>query len=142
MAPATGSSIWRERPLVKLILGRLERAQSLGDELKLSDAQRQAIRSVLLSCRAELAAAIKPVVMQGRVLRQAVSTEPTDEAAIRSAANELGKRLGDASVTVAKVRQEVKQKAQLTDDQLNALRQFRLDNASAVDSWLDGLSEQ
>jgi Spy/CpxP family protein refolding chaperone len=117
----------------KLIMGRLGRAMTLRSELNLTDQQREAIRQVLQEHRKEIAQAIKPVVQARRDLRSDVTADAPDEAAIHTAADELGKELGDAAVVLAKVKTELKEKANLTPDQLKKIDDFRNANDKSVD---------
>ena len=68
----------------------------------------------------------------------AVTAEAASEQAIRNAAAELGKTVGDAAVVLAKVHQQVD--AVWTERQRELLREHREDRADAVDSWLSELA--
>ena len=57
--------------------------------------------------------------------------DSTDEKAIHSAAEDLGKTLGDAAVVLAKVKQEVKANAKLTDEQVKQIKSLHETTSSS-----------
>src|SRR5205814_10300473 len=121
---------------------RIGRAMELSSELNLSQEQKEAIRSTFAAHKQELAKAMAPVVYKGRALKQAVMADSTDEKAIHSAAEDLGKTLGDAAVVMAKVKQEVKAKAKLTDEQVKQIKEFHEKNDADVDTFLQKAMEK
>jgi Spy/CpxP family protein refolding chaperone len=120
----------------RLIMGRIGRAMVLRSELNLTDAQRQAAKAVIQANRADLKAAVVPVIEKRRALRDAVLSDANDEKAIRAAADGLGKALGDAAVEINKVKAELKAKAGLTPGQLRKIEEFREQNDAAVDEFI------
>jgi Spy/CpxP family protein refolding chaperone len=136
--PATRPAMQRlaDRPLGRLLMGRMGRAMELKSELNLTDEQKHAIQQTLAAHKAELAKAMQPVVEKKRALRDAVLEDKGDEKAIRTAADELGKAIGDASVLLAKVKSEVRSNAKLTDEQMKQIKDFRVSNDAAIDKFL------
>jgi Spy/CpxP family protein refolding chaperone len=115
--------------------GQFGRLLELRSELDLTTEQRHQVRDILVDHRAEIATAVKPVVEKRRALREATLAANVDETAIRTAANDLGKAIGDAAVIGAKVKAEVR--AVLTPEQQKKLDEFRGASDSAIDSFLD-----
>lgn len=132
---AMGNRIAQTR-IGRLITGRLARLRALRSDLNLTDAQKQAVRETIQAHRADLKAAVTPVVEKRRALRDAVLSDQNDEAAIRSAADDLGKALGNAAVEINKVKAELKTKAGLTPDQMQKIDEFRAQNDAEVDQFI------
>lgn len=128
------------RPLRMFLSGQFGRLLELRSELNLTTEQRKQIRDVVVSHNTEIATAIKPVVEKRRALREATLAANVDETAIRTAANDLGKAIGDAAMIGAKVKAEVR--AVLTPEQQKKLDEFRGASDSAVDSFLDEAAGQ
>src|SRR4051812_29792341 len=61
-----------DRPLGRLIQGRIGRGMELKSELNLSDEQKEAIKTTLAAHKGEIAKAIEPVAEKKRALRDAV----------------------------------------------------------------------
>jgi len=140
-APA-GGGVWQRlgnRPLGRMLMGQLGRAMALRSELNITDEQRAQLRQILVSHKAEIAAATRPLVERARALREAVAAEQPDERAIRAAAAELGAAIGDAAVLASKVRGEAARV--LTPQQLELIQQFHADRAQAVDELLGRIGE-
>jgi Spy/CpxP family protein refolding chaperone len=129
-------------PIGRLIMARMGRAITLKAELNLTDEQQQAIKQTLQSHKADLAAAIKPAVDAHRALRDKVLSDTPDDASIRKAADELGKKIGDAAVEIAKVKTEVAKNAKLTAEQKKKIEEFRTANDASVDEFFAKLSAQ
>jgi Spy/CpxP family protein refolding chaperone len=123
------------RPLRMFLSGQFGRLLELRSELELTTEQRTQIRDVVKNHRAEIAVALQPVVERRRALREATLAANVDEAAIRTAATDLGKAIGDAAVVGAKVKAEVR--AVLTPEQQKKLDEFRGESDAAIDSFLD-----
>ena len=70
-------------------------------------------------------------------LREAVLKEPADEKAIRSAAKDLSKSIGDASVLASRVIAEAR--PVLTAEQVKLIRNFRTEVDKATLDWLNQL---
>jgi Spy/CpxP family protein refolding chaperone len=138
-ATAPGSAVPQrlaDTRLGKLVMGRIGRGMVLRSELDLTDAQRDAIKQTLQSHKKEIKQAVQPVVEKRRALREAVLADKPDDAAIRKSAIELGSAIGDAGVTLAKIKSEVKTKANLTPEQVKKLNEFRSENDAAIDQLL------
>jgi Spy/CpxP family protein refolding chaperone len=125
-------------PMARLIHQRLGKWLELKDELGLTDQQRDAIHEILRNHRDELRPAIKTVIEQHRVLRNAVLADDAEETAIGNAATDMGTAIGDAAVVASQVAREVK--AVLTPEQLTKLREFRADRQDAVDELMQHLT--
>ena len=124
-----------DTPLGRFIQGRIGRALILRSELNVTEAQRQQVRAILESYRSDIAAVVKPLVAKRRALREATMADQPDEKAIRAAADELGKAIGDAAVLGAKVKGEARKV--LSDSQVERIKQFQKDNDESVDAFLD-----
>ncbi len=122
-----------ESPLGKLVSGNLGRWLVLRSELNVSDEQKAQIRETLVSHKPEIARAAKGVWAQRTALREAVLSGQ-DEAAVRKAADELGKSIGDAAVLAAKVVGQLK--PILTEQQRQQIKATRADCDQAVERFL------
>ena len=129
-----------DRPIGRLIQSVMGRKLVLRSEMKVTEEQREEIRAIVESHKAELVAAVKPIVASKRALGEAVAAEETNEAAIRSACEDLGKSLGDAAVLGAKIRKEVA--GVLTAEQQELLEGFRSEVGADVDAWLGEISKE
>ena len=142
-APGDAAPGWRGRladtPMGRLITGRIGRAMVLRSELNVTPEQKTEIRAILKENRSELAAAFKPVVDSRRKLRDAVLAEKTDEAAIRAAATQLGKDIGDAAVKVAPIAEKLR--GVMSKEQLAKIDEFHADNATAVDKLFEQIAK-
>ena len=132
MPPA--SQLLRDTPLGRLITGDIGRLMTLRSEANVTDEQRQKVRAVLASHKAEIGEAAKDLVAKRRALREAVKTETPDEAAIRKAGEDLGRSIGNASVLGAKVRGELR--PVFTQQQIETFKKFSGDHEASVDRWL------
>jgi Spy/CpxP family protein refolding chaperone len=99
------------------IFARMARA------LDLSDDQKTAIKGVLKTHAAEIEAQMRSFSTARRALHKAVLAQPSDESAIRDAAEQLGRVQGDGAVLFAKIRTQVE--PLLTDAQRAKIQQFR-----------------
>jgi Spy/CpxP family protein refolding chaperone len=127
-------------PLGKFLSGRIGRAMVLRSELDLTPEQTKALRSTIKAHRAEIAQTIAPVAAKRRALRDAVLSDTTDEAAIRSAADDLGKAIGDAAVKAAKLRKVLVEKVKPTPEQVAKIKAFRADNDQAAVEFLEKMA--
>ncbi len=91
--------------------------------LELSDDQKTRIKAVLKTHAAEIETQMRSSSAARRALHQAVLTQPSDEAAIRAAAQQLGQVQGDGAVLFAKIRTEIQ--PILTEAQRAKIQQFR-----------------
>jgi Spy/CpxP family protein refolding chaperone len=126
-------------PLGRLVSGTVGRFLVLRSEVNLTEQQRHQIRDVMVSHRAEIAATVKSVREQRLALRKAVLAEKTDEAAIRTAAEGLGKAIGDASVKAAKLRGELA--PVLSAEQKELIHKFLAENEAVVSKFLDKVAQ-
>ncbi len=124
-----------QRPLARFMRARFGSFMALRGELNLTDDQKTQVRQIVKSHRVEIVPAARDVVTKGRALRQAVVADKPDEAAIRAAADALGKSIGDAAVIASKVKGEIK--AVLTPEQQERLRKFREEREQSVDTLLN-----
>lgn len=127
-------------PMGRLLQRVIGRRLILRSNMNVTDEQRESIREIVESHKAQIAEAVKPIVTRKRALADTVSAEKTDEAAIRAACEDLGRSLGDAAVLGANVRKEVL--TVLTDDQRELIEGFRSEVASDVDAWLQEISSE
>lgn len=143
-APATNASggpdgRWGRGPIARFIQARMGRAMTLRAELNLTDQQRDAIKTAMQSHKQEIVAAVKPAIDAKRTLRDAVLADKSDDAAIRKAADDLGKKVGDAAVVIARVKSDVASKANLTPEQMKKIADFRAENDASTDNLLKEL---
>ncbi|MGD9632702.1 MAG: Spy/CpxP family protein refolding chaperone [Pirellulales bacterium] len=133
-----GDDVPEARPLRMLVGGQLGRLLTLRSELDVTAEQRDKIRGIVRSHKAELVSALRPIAEKRRALRDATLAENANDAAIRAAANELGKTIGDAAVVGSKIKAEVR--TVLTPEQREKVDQFRQQSESAVDKFLDQIA--
>ena len=126
-------------PIARLITGNLGRLLVLRSELNVTDAQRQQIAGVVKSHRHEIQPVAKAILEKKRALREAVILNPGDEPAIRKAAENLGKAIGDAAMVASRVIGQAK--GALTAKQLERIRQFRVSCDQAETGWLDRIAQ-
>ncbi|MDD4888507.1 MAG: Spy/CpxP family protein refolding chaperone [Phycisphaerae bacterium] len=124
-----------DRPHGRMLRAIGRHVLGLPDEINLTADQKQQIGKVLKGHKAEIIPVFKQLRDDHRKLQSAVRAEPTDEKAIRSAAEHLGKDIGDAAVLRAKIRKEVL--PILTDEQKAKLEKFRANVQGSVDKALD-----
>src|SRR5262245_5291116 len=114
------------QPLRMFLMGQKGRMMTLRAELGVTTEQRNEVRKIVVSHRTEIAAVAKPIVEKRQALREAVMAPEPNESAIRAAANDLGKAVGDAAVLASKVKPEVFKV--LTPEQQKKLENFRADS--------------
>jgi periplasmic protein CpxP/Spy len=134
-----GDEMPEARPVRMFLSGQLGRLLELRSELDLTADQRSQIREIVKSHRQEIADAIRPMVEKRRALRDATLAENANEATIRAAADELGKAIGDAAVVGSHVKAEIHKV--LTPEQQEKISHFRGESQSAVDKFLDKMSD-
>jgi Spy/CpxP family protein refolding chaperone len=125
-------------PLQRLFSGQIHRLLKLRSELDLSADQKDQIHDILESNRSDIASALKPVVAKRQALRELIAAPTTDEPAIRAAADDLGKSIGDAAIEGAKVRAQLWKV--LTPQQQDKVTAFRKDSEKATNDALDRLA--
>src|SRR4029077_1724160 len=96
-AVAGPGDVGEAHPLRMLLSGQIGRLLTLRSEVNLTAYQREQIHGIVKSHKQELVTAMKPVAEKRRALRDATIAEHPDEAAIRTAASDLGKAIGDAA---------------------------------------------
>lgn len=137
-ADADGSTLGMP-PVARLIAGNLGRFLVMASELNVTQQQKQQIRATVKRHREEIKPAAQAVLAKRQALREAVLTKPGDEQAIRQAATELGKVIGDAALVASKVVAEAR--GALKPDQLERIRQFRLSADKATTEWVGHIGE-
>lgn len=117
------------------VFARISRA------LDLTGDQKTRIKAILAAHAAEIEAQMQAGAAARRALHDAIVVQPTDENAIRSLAQEVGRVQGDGAVLFARVRTEID--PILTPDQKQKLQSFRERSASrsgraaqAFDAWV------
>lgn len=100
----------------------------------LTDAQRQKIKSILDSHKDQIVQTVQATVERRQALHDATTAANPDEKAIRAAADDLGRALGDEAVLTAKTRQEIL--PVLSDTQRQQLSQRHIATDRAVEQFL------
>jgi Spy/CpxP family protein refolding chaperone len=113
---------------------------TLRADVNLSPEQKEKIRGIVTSHRQEIVTAVQPLVKNGRTLRDATIADKTDENAIRAAAADVGKSLGDAAILAARIKAEVHQV--LTPEQVQTMQEFRKATDKAVDELMQEMSKE
>ena len=131
---------WADTQIGRFVQGRIGRLMVLRAEMNLTDQQRTALRTTFRENRVEIAQTIAPVIAKRNALRDAVLSDNADEHAIRAAADDLGKAIGDAAVKAAQFRKVLKDRVHLTDEQCSKLKDFRSDNDKAIEEFLKHMS--
>jgi Spy/CpxP family protein refolding chaperone len=126
------------RPVAQFVVQQIGRLLTLKQEVDLSKTQRLQLWSIFEQNREEIVGAARAVIDKRRALHNATLAEQPDEKAIRTAAAELGKVIGDAAVLRGKLTKHVR--GVLTDDQQAAVKKFRAETQGAVDALLDELA--
>ena len=125
-------------PLRRFFSGQMGRLLALRSDMNLTEDQRQQIHQIVASHRKEIAAVAKPLVEKHRALRDATLAPNMDEKAIRAAAEDMGKSIGDAAVLAAKIKSEVRKV--LKPDQLQKIEEFRKHADQATDEFIQQMS--
>ncbi|MEK7270336.1 MAG: Spy/CpxP family protein refolding chaperone [Planctomycetota bacterium] len=120
-----------KRPLLRAFREAAFRLWQLKDELDVTDEQKASLRKTLVTYKDEFVAAVKGIHAARKKLSAAVRAETTDEAAIRAAAADVGKSIGDMAVLAAKARKDVL--AIMTPEQRRSIEAAR----EAVEGILD-----
>jgi Spy/CpxP family protein refolding chaperone len=128
-----------QAPLAKLITGNIGRLLVLRSELGVTHDQKKKVAEIIKSHRDEIRPVAKEIIAKRRSLQQAVVNKQGDETAIRSAATELGKAVGDAGVLASKIVAQVK--PVLTSQQIDRIEKFRDDTQKATSEWLDQMGK-
>jgi Spy/CpxP family protein refolding chaperone len=126
-------------PMKRLITGKIGRMLVLKSELNITDEQKEKIVEVVKARKGELIPGVKTVMVKKRALREAVLADSPNEKAIRTAAADLGKSIGDVAVLASKVVGEAR--PILTEKQIKRLERFRKDGDKALDQWLTEMAK-
>ena len=109
--------------------------------LDLTDDQKTRIKAILRTHASEIEAQMQAGAAARKTLHDAIVAQPTDENAIRSLAQEVGRVQGDGAVLFARIRTEVD--PILTADQKQKIQTFRERvgsrsgrAAAAFDAWV------
>jgi len=122
-------------PLGRTISGCLGRALTLRSDLNVTDQQRQQIRDVIMSHRAEIATTVKSVRDKRVDLRDLVRSDKAEKSEIRAAADALGQAVSDAAVKAAELRGKIA--PLLSQDQRATIDKFLMENDTAINTFLD-----
>ena len=117
--------------------------QHIASELELSDSQQSQIRGILKTHADEIETQVKAGMESRAALHDAILTQPTDEAAIRLRAQELGAVHGDGAMLFAKIRAEIWPILSADQQQKVAtlhgrMRQHGEDHLKSLDDFLRG----
>jgi Spy/CpxP family protein refolding chaperone len=126
---------WLNGPLGQLISGHIGRLMVLHSELNLTDQQKDKIKEVVAAKKPEIAKVAKGVWERRSVLVDAVLADQPDERAIRKAADDLGKAIGDAAVLASNVAREVK--PALNSQQRELMQKCRADCRQATAKFFE-----
>lgn len=142
-AGAIGAAAPGERPdpaeghhaaLHRFVTGQLGRMMTLHSDINLTDQQKEQIHGIVMKHHQEIITTVKPLAQNARTLKTAVLADKTDEQAIRAAAADVGKSLGDAAVLAARIKTEAKQV--LTPEQQQTMQNFHQASDKAVDQLI------
>jgi Spy/CpxP family protein refolding chaperone len=126
---------WANCPLGGLISGHIGRLMVLHSELNLTDQQKAKIKETVAAQKPEIAKAAKGVWEKRSALVDAVLADQPDQQAIRKAADDLGKAIGDAAILASKVAGEVK--PVLTSEQRGLVQKCRQDCREATAKFFE-----
>ena len=124
---------WGDTPIGRLISGHIGRWMVLRSELNITDEQKAKIKETIKPRKPEIAKAAKGVWEKRTSLVDAVLADQPNEEAIRHAADDLGKAIGDAAVLASKVVGDVR--PVLTTEQREQIQKFRQDRQAATDKF-------
>ncbi|MBI2195260.1 MAG: Spy/CpxP family protein refolding chaperone [Planctomycetes bacterium] len=126
-------------PLGRLILGNVGRALTLRSELNVTEEQRAKIQEIVKSHKDGMVPVAQVLKAKKEALRQAVMSDQPDEKAIRAAADELGKAIGDAAVLASRIGGEVR--PVFTDEQRQRIEKFLQEREASGDAFLKEWSQ-
>ena len=136
-AQALGKGQLGGRPMIKEAAETFGRFLILRSQLNVTPEQREKVRAIMESHSDEITPVAKKIVQKNRALRKEVFAEKPDETAVRAAADQLGKAIGDAAVLAAGIRAETRKV--MTPEQIEKIEEFRVHKDRAVDSVLGRL---
>ncbi len=126
--------------LKRLIIGQVGRILVLKSQLDVTDEQKKKTAGIIGSRLGEIIPVAQDVIGKRRALRQAVMEENPDEKEIRSAAEALGKSIGDASVLTSRIVAEAR--PIFTSRQVKLIKDFRISLDNATTDWLNQLGKK
>ena len=115
------------------------RLMKLRDDLALTPEQKKSLRQLVVDNRKDIAEKLRPIVEDRRAMQEAATAEPIDEAAVRAAADKLGKDLGDAAILAGGLRKDAAKI--LSPEQMKSIGDFGEELAGKVDGVLDRLEQ-
>jgi Spy/CpxP family protein refolding chaperone len=99
------------------------RMDMLADELDITDAQREDIKSIIDEKRPEYKPLVEDLMSKKQALQELVLAEPVDEEAIRQASLEIGAKIAQLSIMASEAVREVR--FILSPEQLQKLTELR-----------------
>ena len=126
-------------PIRRMMMGHLGRMMVLRSDLNVTAEQRVKLIGIAKDHHSEIQPAVKNLSLAARNLRDRTISDNPQESEIRSAANELGKVIGDAAVLASKGIREAK--TVMTPDQLALVKRFLADDDRARDNFLEELKK-
>jgi len=126
-------------PIGRLIAGNIGRLLVLKSELNVTDEQKRKIAATVKSHRDEIRPVAQTVIEKRKALREAVMAQPANDQAIRAAATDLGKAIGDAAVVASKVIGEAR--GALKPDQIERIQKFRASCDDSVADWVKTIGQ-
>jgi Spy/CpxP family protein refolding chaperone len=121
-------------------LAHMYRFNVMSEELGLTGAQRAALKGLFKNHRQEIQSLVKVLVVKKRALQELVLAENPDRAAIRQAADEMGRAIAETAILGSVLAQ--KAQAILTPEQLTRFREWRQNRQKAFDGslreWQEG----
>jgi Spy/CpxP family protein refolding chaperone len=127
-----------DRPLRNLIQGQIGRWLVLKSEMDLTPLQKLRIFKIMHDRKADILRVARGIWDKRQALMNQVLAENSDEGAIRKAADDLGKAIGDAAVVMSKVAGDVR--PVLTSEQRQLIGKFRGDTNAAVEKFFNRVS--
>lgn len=127
------------RPLANCLKECVAKLKSLRGKLNLTAEQKKEIVQILKDNRGDIVKAIQQVHAKRRTMLNAVRADSVNEGAIRRAANDFGKAMGDANVLRARIRHEIR--SALTPDQRGRVDDVIADIEQTVDDTVSNLGQ-
>lgn len=122
------------RTAVRTLAGRVGALLTLWAELDVTDAQRDTVRQAVTAHKPELLSTARGAVAAGRTLRDTVLDPSASDEAVRLAAAELGRAIGEGAVVRAGLIRELQ--PAFTEEQRAAIHIFIQGNDEALDGLL------
>lgn len=105
------------------------------EEVGVTDAQKEQIRSIMRESRPTMRPLVKQMIQERRALRDAIHATPVNEAAIRAQAARVAQVQADLAVRRAHVSDKVR--AVLTPEQAAKLKEMSAKHDAKVDSFMN-----